>query len=88
MSNKINDYKNQSLIIFYCILIIILCYCLIIIYDKTYKKYKIYKEFFSSSNSKRSKMMKIYKSDDILDPDEDPGDNINDPDSTNGYELD
>jgi hypothetical protein len=80
-----NNYKNESLVIFYCIITIIIFYFLCLLYNKTYKTYK---EYFSSNDSKRSKMMKIYKGDETLDPDENPGLNIHDPDSSTGYDPD
>jgi len=52
---------------------------------------KKYIEFFGcrrDNDSKRNKMMSIYKSDDILDPDEDPDDENDDPDSTKGRDPD
>ena len=84
-------YKNEALVIFCCILIILLGYCLYFLYTKINKKYKKNTEDFGSrkdSDSKRNKMMTIYKSDEILDPDEDPDDENDDPDSTRGREPD
>jgi len=49
---------------------------------------KINKEYFNNNNSKRSKMMKIYKNSNILDPDEDPDDEGDDPDSSLGRDPD
>jgi len=92
-------YKNESFILFNCILIIILFYFLYYAYIflskylYKYKKYNLYNikiEKFGS-NSKRSKMIKIYKGDNILDPDEiiyNSNYNVNDPDSTYGKDPD
>ena len=94
-------YKNESFILFNCILVIILFYFIYCLYNFLYKygcnyqKYKSYKKkmenFGSYGNSKRDKMIKIYKDDTILDPDDAPynnkyDDDNNDPDSTFGYD--
>ena len=83
-------YKNEALVIFCCILIIIIGYCLYFLYTKINKKCKNTEDFGSrkDSDSKRNKMMTIYKSDEILDPDEDPDDENDDPDSTRGRDPD
>jgi hypothetical protein len=75
------NYKNESTIILICIITIITFYCICWIFKMLNK---IELELFSSNNSKRDKMKKIYKSDDISDPDEiltdDANDNVMDPD--------
>lgn len=97
-------YNNQSFILFSCILIIILFYFVYYLYIflskylSNYLKYKTYNnkmERFGScgdSNSKRNKMIKIYKSDNIVDPDDstynNKYDDDNDPDSTYGSDPD
>ena len=82
-NNYNNNYKIESLVIFYCIIVVILIYFLILIYNKTYKTYR---EYFSSNDSKRNKMLKIYKSNDILGPETNQGDN--DPDSSQDFDID
>ena len=84
MNNSDKTNKLTSIVLLGCIIIICVTYLLFIIIKYTLKLFSSYKELFkgSSSNDKRSKMMKIYKSDEILDPDENPEYNINDPDST------
>ena len=79
----INKYKDMSLIIFSYILVILICYCVYIIYNIKYKEY-----FGNNSDSKRNKMIKIYKNNNILDPDEDPDDEGDDPDSSSGRDPD
>ena len=81
-------YKDESFILFSCILIIIVVYFM-------YYLCKTLTETFGcntrrgSNNSKRAKMIKIYKNDDISDPDENPDDEENnDPDSTFGIDPD
>ena len=81
-------YKNESAIIFTCIIIIIIFYCLFLIYNRIYKTYTKCKELFLNNDSKRNKMIKLYKDDEILDPDEDPGINVADPDSSEGRDPD
>ena len=89
-------YKDESFILFSCILIILLFYGIYSIYNilsRYYKKYKIYNqsnENFGSSNNKRDKMIKLFKKDDInLNPNEDPYDvDVYDPDGTNGSDSD
>jgi len=77
-------YKKESTIILGCILIILIFYCLrwiIISINNSINKYmkisiltnnnEIFSNRSSSSNgSKREMMKKIYKSDEVLDPDE------------------
>jgi hypothetical protein len=91
-------YKNETVVIFACILIISTGYCIFLLYHKTselYKNYQTYQnnnEYFGSrdrgNDSKRNKMIRIYKGDEILDPDEDPDDENDDPDSTRGRDPD
>jgi hypothetical protein len=84
-------YKNEALVIFSCILIIIIGYCFYLLYAEIKNIYKKNKEEFGSrggNDSKRHKMMRIYKGDEILDPDEDPDDENDDPDSTGGRDPD
>ncbi len=86
-------HKRESLIILCCILIILLVYCFNLLFNKKYNEYKKYNENFDGrgkgNDSKRYKLMKIYKSNEILDPDENnQADEICDPDSTNGCDLD
>jgi hypothetical protein len=79
--------KIESVILLICILVLVFGY---IIY-KILKKLALYElELFScrsSSNSKRSKMMKVFKSDEIYDPDETPM-VCDDPDGDCGYDID
>lgn len=84
MNNLDKTNKLISLVLLACIIIIIFTYLLFTIIKYTIKLLSIYKESFrsNSSNDKRSRMIKIYKSDDIPDPDENPDNNVNDPDST------
>lgn len=84
-------YKNEALVILCCMLIIIIGYCFYVLFAKINKLYKKNKEDFGcreGNDSKRNKMMSIYKSDEILDPDEDPDDENDDPDSTRGRDPD
>jgi len=60
------EYKKESIIILCCIIIIILFYCIYFMFNKIIKHI----EMFSNSDSKREKMKKIYKSNDVSDPDE------------------
>lgn len=83
--NKI--YKKESIVIFSCIIILLLLYCLYLILNKIINYYNKNTETFNN-NSKRSKMIRIYKNDNILDPDEDPDDESDDPDSTRGRDPD
>ena len=86
-------YKNESFVLFSCILVIIVFYFVYSLYIFlckylcNYLKYKSYNkkmESFGSSNSKRDKMIKIFKDDSCLDN----YDANNDPDSTNGCDPD
>jgi hypothetical protein len=88
-------HKRESLIIFYCIIIILVCYCFNLLLNKKYNEYKKYYEKFDnrsggkSNGSKRYKAMKIYKSNEIFDPDETSNaDDICDPDGTKGCDPD
>lgn len=86
-------HKRESLIIFYCIIIILVCYFFNLLLNKKYNEYKKYYENFDnrgkSNGSKRNKMMSIYKSNEISDPDENvKADEICDPDGTNGCDPD
>ena len=65
-ANKSNnyEYKSESLIILICILIIIIGYLLYWVIKKI-----AIRELFDN-DSRREKMKRIYKSDEILDPDE------------------
>jgi len=79
-----NKNKVESVIFLVCIIILVIGYIIYLIL----KKISIYElELFSSNNSKRGKMMKIFKSDEIYDPDEKTYD-CNDPDGDCGYDLD
>ena len=60
------DYKKESTIILGCILSILLFYCFYWFSKSILNKI----ELFSNNNSKREIMKKIYKSDEICDPDE------------------
>jgi hypothetical protein len=84
MTNLDKSNNLTSVILLACIIIIIFTYSLFIIIKYTFKLLSGDIELFrsSSSNDKRSKLIKIYKNDDIPDPDENPEYNINDPDST------
>ena len=82
------QYKKESIIILACIIIIILFFLICWVFKKLNKI-----ELFSNSDSKREKMKKIYKSNDVSDPDEmvidNPyDDNIHDPDDSYGMEPD
>ena len=85
-------YKKESIVIFGCILIILIYYLFYFIFKKlnniNYNKF----EYFNNSDSKRNKMIKIYRKNDISDPDEDTNENTNDdnndPDSSNPYDPD
>ena len=90
-------YKDESFILFSCILIIIVV-CGIYYITKTmnnyYKKYKTYNQsnenFGITSDNKRGKMMKLFRKDDaILNPNENSYDVENyDPDGTYGQDPD
>jgi len=80
-------YKKESIVIFSCIIILLLVYCLYLIVNKIKNYYNKNTETFNN-NSKRSKMIRMYKNDNILDPDEDPDDESDDPDSTRGSDPD
>ena len=80
-------YKKESIVIFSCIIILLLVYCLYLIVNKIKNYYNKNTENFNN-NSKRSKMIRMYKNDNILDPDEDPDDESDDPDSTRGRDPD
>ena len=85
MTNLDKSNNLTSVILLACIIIIIFTYLLFIIIKYTFKLLSGDIELFrssSSSNDKRSKLIKIYKNDDIPDPDENPDYNVNDPDST------
>jgi hypothetical protein len=84
MTNLDKSNNLTSVILLACIIIIIFTYSLFIIIKYTFKLLSGDIELFrsSSSNDKRSNLIKIYKNDDIPDPDENPEYNINDPDST------
>lgn len=83
------EYKKESTIILACILTIITFYFFYWIIKCLIKN----TELFSNSNSKRDKMERIYKSDEILDPDEQAmynykDDGCFDPDSDCGRDPD
>ena len=85
--------KRESLIIFYCIILILVCWCFNSIFNKKYNEYKKYYENFNNSNKssggKRNQLIKKYKSHEILDPDEkSDADEICDPDSSDACDLD
>ena len=80
-------YKKESIVIFSSIIILLLVYCLYLIVNKIKNYYNKNTETFNN-NSKRSKMIRMYKNDNILDPDEDPDDESDDPDSTRGSDPD
>jgi len=80
-------YKKESIVIFSSIIILLLVYCLYLIVNKIKNYYNKNTETFNN-NSKRSKMIRMYKNDNILDPDEDPDDESDDPDSTRGRDPD
>ena len=84
MNNLDKTNKLTSVILLACIIIISCTYSIYLIISCIYKLIFEDKELFrsNSSNDKRNKMIKIYKNDDIPDPDENPEYNINDPDST------
>ena len=82
------QYKKESTIILACIIIIIVFYLILWCFEQLNKI-----ELFSNSDSKREKMKKIYKSDDVSDPDEmlddnSYDDNVRDPDDTYGMDPD
>ena len=68
-------YKNESLVIFYCIIIILLLYLFYILCNQKHDQFR-----GNYSDSKRNKLIQLHKDDDSLDPDDDPN-NENDPDS-------
>ena len=68
-------YKNESLVIFYCIIIILLLYLFYILCNQKRDPFR-----GNYSDSKRNKLIQLHKDDDSLDPDDDPN-NENDPDS-------
>lgn len=87
MNNLDKTNTLTSTVLLGCIIIILFSYLLFIIIkliNKLINKliYKYIETFRSDSNSKRNKMITIYKDNDILDPDENPEYNVNDPDST------
>lgn len=71
-------YKNESIVIFGSILIILLFYVCYLIFKKLSNIKYNDSEYFNNSNSKRSKMIKIYKKNDMSDPDEDTNKTIDD----------
>jgi len=78
-------YKSESLIILICILIIIIGYLLYWLI----KKIAVRELFYN--DSRREKMKKIYKSDEIYDPDEEQSSSLNacfDPDCNGGMDPD
>lgn len=82
------QYKKESTIILACIIIILVFYLILWCFKQLNKI-----ELFSNSDSKREKMKKIYKSNDVSDPDEmlddDPyDDNVHDPDDSYGMDPD
>jgi len=83
------EYKKESTIILACILTIITFYFIYWIIKCLIKN----TELFSNSNSKRDKMERIYKSDDVHDPDEQvmynyKNDGCFDPDCNSKYDPD
>ena len=80
-------YKKESIVIFCSIIILLLGYFLYLLVNKINKKYNK-KTTENFNNSKRSKMMRIYKNDTILDPDENPYEESDDPDSSRGRDPD
>lgn len=72
--------KDISTILLMCIFVVLI----FVLFNYLYKKIKI-ENFFN-----RNTMIKLYKSDEIKDPDEEDDDdlNINDPDSGSGHDLD
>ena len=88
------NYKKESIIILACIIIIIIFYIFYLIYLilKKLLKYLNNKELFSN-DTKREKMKRIYKSNEVLDPDEIIVDNpydddCDDPDGNCGSDPD
>ena len=89
-------YKNESFILFNCILIIIVFYVIYCLYNFlskyvcNYQKYNTYNtynknmETFGSNNGKRNGMIKIFKDNTCSDN----YDDNNDPDSTYGCDPD
>ena len=63
------QFKKESTIILICILTIITFYCICWIL-KILNRIEKEIELFSNNDSKRERMKKIYKSDDVADPDE------------------
>lgn len=85
------EYKKESTVILGCILLILTFYCFYWFIKSILKLNKI--ELFSNGNSKRDKMKRIYKSDEVLDPDEIVmnsynNDDCDDPDGTCGTDPD
>ena len=88
-----NHYKKESTVILACIILIILFIILIWIIKKLLNKIELFGNRSSSGNSKRDKMKRIYKSDEVLDPDETVMNNPNedecdDPDGDCGRDPD
>lgn len=86
-ANKSNnyEYKSESLIILICILIIIIGYLLFWVIKKI-----AIRELFDN-DSKRARMKRIYKSDEISDPDEQESSSSRtcfDPDCNGGMDPD
>ena len=86
-------YKKESTIILICIITIITFYIICWIFKMLNKiELELFSGRNSSSNTKRDKMKKIYKSDDISDPDEiltdDTNNNVMDPDDDYGIDPD
>ena len=84
------QFKKESTIILICILTIITFYCICWIL-KILNRIEKEIELFSNNDSKRERMKKIYKSDDVADPDENNdiySDNVIDPDDDTDMDPD
>ena len=86
------NYKKESTIILACILIIIVFCILLWIKNNVIGKIELFNGRSSSGNSKRDKMKRIYKSNEVSDPDEivtyRDDDDCDDPDGSCGSDPD
>jgi len=97
MNDKLlkHEYKRESLVILCCIVCILSFYILYKFVNYiAISELDTFASRSSSNNGKRQTMIQIFKSNDVNDPDEkqkqcgDYDENINDPDSTCGYDPD
>jgi uncharacterized membrane protein len=84
-----NTQKLTAITLLGCIIVLIVIYLLYKFVITLINLINTKETFYGKNgNSKRDKMIKIYKHDDILDPDENTNNELRDPDSDYGRDPD